>query len=224
VWARTLRAAALAMLGAGVVGAAGCGSGYHATSEGLRLQREDLIATANALSRAQHEVEVEARDTKRAWPLVANGLPRTLGAAASATIATAARQAATVTLPGIFQEARAQALTGPASSLVGDFRQFAALAMRGWQMIEYAVAQQEAGPGATAAFARANVDLYIESVYDGHFGLAQVGKKLIAAYSKLGGASAFGSSLTQADVDGLASSYSEAQLRLHPHDGVKYGS
>ena len=46
--------------------------------------------------------------------------------------------------------------------------------------------------------------LYIESIYDGHFSLAQIGKKLLAGYDKLGGAADFGASLTQAEVDALA--------------------
>ena len=48
--------------------------------------------------------------------------------------------------------------------------------------------QIEHGSPASARFARENVALYIESVYDGHFDLAQIGKKLPAAYRTLGGA------------------------------------
>ena len=66
--------------------------------------------------------------------------------------------------------------------------------------------------------------LYIESVYDAHFGLAQIGKKLLAGYRKLGGQAAFGAALTQGEVDALADAYSEATDRLHPHVGVRLGS
>ncbi len=87
-------------------------------------------------------------------------------------------------------------------------------------MIEHALAVS--GPG--ASFARANAPLYIESVYDGHFGLAQIGKNLVAGYQKLGGPAAFGTALRSAEVARLAAAYSEPAVRLHPHPGVKLGS
>ncbi|HYM45952.1 MAG TPA: hypothetical protein VES65_07305 [Solirubrobacteraceae bacterium] len=77
---------------------------------------------------------------------------------------------------------------------------------------------------AAARFARENVGLYIESVYDGHFDLAQIGKKLHDGYRKLGGPAAFGGSLTPGEVADLADAYSEATARLHPHVGVRLGS
>ena len=76
----------------------------------------------------------------------------------------------------------------------------------------------------SARFARENVALYIESVYDGHFALAQIGKQLLDGYRTLGGQAPFGGTLTQAEVDALASAYSEAADRLHPHVGVRLGS
>ncbi len=54
--------------------------------------------------------------------------------------------------------------------------------------------------------------LYIESVYDAQFGIAQIGKKLLPAYEQLGGEGAFGASLTKAEAEQLAGAYSEAQL------------
>lgn len=203
---------------------AGCGSGSHATAVGLRLQREDLIAAARALSAAQGETATEMRAARAAWPAVANGLPAATSEAERQRIATAVRAAGALKLPGIFQEDRAVGLTGPAAGIYGEFRNFVGLAARGWQMIQYAIEQQRHGTPAAARFARANVGLYIESVYDGHFGLAQIGKKLLAGYQKLGGPSAFGSALGQAEVERLADAYSEARYRLHPHDGVKFGS
>ncbi len=80
-----------------------------------------------------------------------------------------------------------------------------------------AAARRPASPAPTSP-------LYIESVYDGHFGLAQIGKNLLAGYQKLGGPAAFGTALTQAEVARLAAAYSEPAVRLHPHPGVKLGS
>ncbi len=205
-----------------VLAAAGCGSGSRASVEGLRLQREDLIASARALDQASGEVRSETAATKAAWPLVANGLPAAPAAAASARVAAAARASAELKLPPLFGELRAAELTGPASSLAGIFRSFAGLSQHGWQMIGYAFSLGETS--AAARFARANAPLYIESVYDGHFGLAQVGKKLLAGWEKLGGSAAFGASLPRSEVERLAGAYSEQELRLHPHAGVKLGS
>ena len=45
-------------------------------------------------------------------------------------------------------------------------------------MIGAAVYQIEHGTPPRARFARENVPLYIDSVYDAHFGLGQIGKQL----------------------------------------------
>jgi hypothetical protein len=82
----------------------------------------------------------------------------------------------------------------------------------------------EHGSPAAARFARENVALYIESVYDAHFTLAQVGKALLTGYRKLGGPAAFERALSQAEVDALARTYSEPTDRLHPHVAVRLGS
>ena len=76
---------------------------------------------------------------------------------------------------------------------------------------------------AGARFARENVALYIESVYDGHFDLAQIDKHLTDGYRQLGGAGGVREALTQAEVDALGDAYSEASVRLHPHVGVRLG-
>jgi hypothetical protein len=202
---------------------AGCGSGSQATQTGLRLQREDLIATAQALGQAQGEVTREVAATKSAWPLIANGLPVEIAIEDEAKIATAARLALALKLPGVLDEHRSEALTGAGASLAGIFRSFAQLSGRGWQMIQAAYLASRNDTSA-ASFDRANVALYIESVYDAHFGLAQIGKKLLAGYEKLGGPAVFGSALPRAEVERLARDYSEASCRLHPHTGVKLGS
>jgi hypothetical protein len=223
VQAGTLRRAALLLVSGAALSVAGCGSGTHVTPTGLRLQREDLIATAKALGQAQKEVADEVAATKSAWPLVANGLPAELGGEDEAKLATATRLALALKLPGVLDEHRSEGLTGAGASLAGTFRSFAELSGRGWQMIQasYLAARHRTS---AASFDRANVALYIESVYDGHFGLAQIGKKLLAGYEKLGGPAVFGSALPRAEVERLARAYSEASFRLHPHTGVKLGS
>jgi hypothetical protein len=224
---RTLRpitAAALVCLLAAAIAACG-GEGKSTTAAALKLQREDLVAVSRALKDVQAPIAREVAATKAAWPLIANGLPTEItivsrSAQASAATASAAR----LRLPALLGETQARTLTGPASQISGLVRSYALLSARGWKLLDAAFAQVESASPANARFARKNAPLYIESVYDAHFTLAQVGKKLLAGYAKLGGAGDFGNALTQAEVDSLAAAYSEASDRLHPHVGVRLGS
>jgi hypothetical protein len=215
----------LLLLGGLAAGGAGCGGGSEpASSAELRLQRSDLVAFSRALKEIQVPVASEVAATKRAWPLMANGLAGNAVALAPAPIAAAAQSAASITLPVLLQETQVAVLTGPAAPLAGLVRSYILLATRGWRLIGAAIDQIEHGSAASARFARENVALYIESVYDGHFTLAQIGRQLLAGYRMLGGAPAFAGALSQAEVDALASTYSEANDRLHPHVGARLGS
>lgn len=195
------------------------------TPAALKLQREDLIAVSHALKEVQAPIAREVAATKAAWPLIASGLPAeitTVSRSAQAQAATAS--AARLRLPALLGETQARTLTGPASQISGLVRSYALLSARGWKLLDAAFAQVESASPANAHFARKNAPLYIESIYDAHFTLAQIGKKLLAGYEKLGGASDFGNALTQAEVNSLAGAYSEASDRLHPHVGVRLGS
>jgi hypothetical protein len=216
--------AALLLIGGAAAAGAGCGAGQAATPQELRLERADLVAVSRALSGVRRPVAGELAATKAAWPAVANGLPADTTTLSRPAIGTATVQAAAVPVPDLFEESESASLTGPGSSIAALFRAYAGLSSRGWRMIGAAIEQIEHGSPAAASFARANVALYVESVYDAHFSLAQIGKQLAAGYQKLGGPDAFGASLTQAEVDGLARTYSEETDRLHPHPGVRLGS
>lgn len=203
---------------------AGCGSNAKATPQALQLERTDLIAVCRALTAAKPAAVSEVAATKAAWPLIASGIPKDTSTIARPAIQLAVRRAGALRVPGLFDEQQAAVLTGAGSSLAGTFRTYVLLASRGWRLIGAAIEQVEHGSPAAARFARANVALYIESVYDAHFSLAQIGKKLLVVYKNQGGPAAFGSSLTQAEVNSLTATYSEAQDRLYPHAGVKLGS
>jgi hypothetical protein len=169
-------------------------------------------------------VTTEVAATKAAWPLVVGGLAPGTSDVTSPAITLAARRAGALGVPALFEEHEAASLTGPASSIAGLYRESSLLASRGWRLIAAAAEEVEHGSPAAASFARANVALYIESVYDAHFSLAQIGKKLLAGYDKLGGSEELGASLTQEQVNALANTYSEASDRLRPHARVKLGS
>jgi len=223
---RILAAPSWLLCGIVALALAGCGgTSRQSTPAALKLQREDLAAASRALKSVEGPVAAEVAATKSAWPLIANGLPATTSTLSGAgQVKRATEAAARLRLPVLFGEAQARSLTGPASQLAGLFRSYALLSARGWKLLDAGLAQIESGTSAAAHFARENTPLYIESIYDGHFTLAQIGKKLLAAYDKLGGATAFGTALTQAEVDALARNYSEASDRLHPHVAVRVGS
>jgi hypothetical protein len=219
---------ALALMALGFMSVAGvlsgCGAHKAPRPAALRLERADLVAVGRALVRVEGPIGREVAATKLAWPLVVNGLSATVTSSARATIAAAAASAARIRLPALFHEAQAASLTGPSAELAGLVRTYVALVTPGWKLIAAAIDEIEHGSPAAARFARANVGLYIEGVYDGHFTLAQLGKHLLDSYHKLGGPAAFATSLNQQEVDLLVSAYSEASDRLHPHDGVRLGS
>jgi hypothetical protein len=222
---KAVRSAALLILVSGVaVAAGGCGTGATASQAELSLRREDLIAVSRALQSTESSAKQEVAATKVAWPLIVNGLPPSTTTIARARIAAAVGSAARLSAPALFEEAQARAITGPGSPIAGLFRTYSGLATRGWRLVWAAIEQIDHGDPIAARFARENVALYIESIYDAHFSLAQIGKKLRTGYRKLGGQAVFGATLTQGEVDALANTYSEATDRLHPHVGVRLGS
>ena len=210
---------------AGLLALGGCGAaGKASTSPALKLSREDLLAVSHALPPLAGQVAVEVAASRGAWRLIANGLPRSIPASVPPAIAAAAASAGRVIVPAPLREAQTRTLTGPAAEIAGLFGSYALLAARGWRLLGAAVAAIAHAPPAAASFARQNSALYIESIYDAHFTLAQIGKKLRAGYRSLGGAAAFGAALPASQVRALETTYSEASDRLHPHAGVRLGS
>lgn len=155
-----------------------------------------------------------------------DGLPGSARALASirAPIAAAAASAAKIPTPPPLTESQFASLTGPGSPLAGVFRAYLGLVAHGWTQIAAAVGEAQHGTPAAAHFARENVALYIESVYDGQFDLAQIGKQLQRGYRELGGPAAFGGALTQTEVRELEGAYCEATALLRPRARVRLGS
>jgi hypothetical protein len=169
-------------------------------------------------------VQSEVQATKAAWPLIINGLPANIRKLPRAPVRIATERASALQLPSLFEEHHVASLTGPATALAGTFRSYYLLTGRGWRLITAAVDNSEHGSRVAAGFARANVALYSESIYDAHFALEQIGKQMPIDYQRLGGAGAFGASLTPSEVDALARSYSEANDLLKPRARVRLGS
>jgi hypothetical protein len=219
-----VRAAAGALLVAATLAGAGCGKTSSPSPAELALEREDLVFVARALQSVQGESTDEVAATRAAWPQIYAGLADRRAGLYTPQIRNAIETASRLDLPTLFEPRPAASLTGPASGVTGLYRAFSGLAGRGWKMIGAAISQIEHGTPPAARFARDNVALYIDSIYDAHFGLAQIGKQLRAAYTKLGGQDVFGEALSQAEVDALAQAYSEASDRLEPHVQVALGT
>lgn len=174
------------------------------------------------MSRGLRQVETpvhrEVASSRAAWPLISNGLPSTLGPALRSAVTTASATANALPEPSFM--AHAQELTGPASGIAGLYESYDRLAERGWRLTETTITAIAGGTRQVASFARANSPLYIHSIYDSHYNLSLLGQRLTEGYARLGGPSAFGSSLTQAEVDSLASAYSISAARLEPRPGA----
>ncbi len=226
---KALRVAALLLTVSSAAGAggalAGCGSTNRATSPAeAGLEREDLVAVSRDLRQAESSLRREMAATRIAWPLVANGLPTSISATTRVAITNASRTAQAIVVPALMSEAQARSLTGPAAGIASLFEPFQRLTERGWTLTGAAADEIASGTPAAARFARENVALYIDSIYDGHFDAALIGKSLLTGYRKLGGEKAFGATLPQAEVDALARAYSLVTERLQPHPGAKLGS
>ena len=227
---KALRLAAMLLALSGVAGAtavlAGCGGARSSSSTPAaeRLQREDLVAVSHGLRQAERSVGREMAAARIAWPLVANGLPAKIPPGVRPAVSAASAAARGIVLPPLMSKPQARSLTGPAAGIAGLFQSFSGLTERGWTLTGAAADEIESGSPAAARFARENVALYIDAVYDGHFDGGLIGKSLLAGYRKLGGAAGFGATLTQAEVDALAGAYSPAAEQLHPHPGVKLGA
>jgi hypothetical protein len=231
---KALRLAALLLTFGGAAGTvgllAGCGSkgaSSAITPSAERLQRDDLVAVADRLLQAEASARREIAAARIAWPLVAHGLPPKIPSATLTALSTASRAARAIVLPPLLLKPLSRSLTGPAAGIAGLFQSFTGLSERGWTLTTASAGEISSGSPAAARFARENVALYISSVYDGHFVGGLIGKSLLKAYTSLSGpgsTSAFGRSLTLAEVSALARFYSPANLQLHPHSGVLLGA
>jgi hypothetical protein len=200
--------------------ASGCGA-HRPRPAALRVERADLVLLAGMLERRAAPVQAEVAAARAVWPGLAPGLPRAPApsAATRRVIATAAARARAVVLAPLL--VAKGSLTGPAAQIGEYFKSYLLLTQRGWRTLAAAVpVRGRAASAGGRAFLRANAGLYIYCVYDGHYDLSLVGKKLGDAYDKLGGAAAFGRALTPGRVAALEGVYAIGAVRLQPHPGA----
>jgi hypothetical protein len=213
----------LAALGA----LAGCGSSHSSISRReYALERAQFEQVADELREVQAPVHREVATSRSAWPLIYNGLPKRMSARLQYKVKAASDVAGALPAPRFMTQQAT--LTGPASGIAGLYEDYDRLAERGWRLTETTVSGIASGPRSVAEFVRANSPLYIDSIYDGHFDLSLIGKKLLEGYEKIqdlgkekkfadiGG---FGTALTQREVNALAAAYSIPAVRLEPHPG-----
>jgi hypothetical protein len=180
------------------------------------LERADVVLLAHTLQRLQTQTRAEIVPARSVWPALAGGLPRGLPTTLRLRVSAAAHSAGDLELPA-FVSAEG-GLSGPAAKLGGMLKAYVRLTQSGWRYTAAALAAESKSPLLpTTRFLRANSGLYIYSIYDGHYDLSLIGKALQSAYRALGGAPAFGGSLTPTQVQALANAYSIAATRLEPH-------
>jgi hypothetical protein len=174
----------------------------------------------------QGAVRHEVSASRAVWPLIYNGLPKRMSARLQSGVKAASDVAGALPAPSFM--AKQATLTGPASGIAGLYEDYDRLAERGWRLTETGVSGIVSGPISVARFVRANSSLYIDAIYDGHFDLSLIGKKLLDGYKKLqslsrehkfAGIGGLGSALTQREVEALAAAYSIPAVRLQPHPG-----
>jgi hypothetical protein len=218
-------ALALAFGTAGVL--AGCGSGESSISRReYALERAQFEQVADELGEVQGAVHREVATSRAVWPLIYNGLPNRMSARLQGGVKAASEVAGSLPAPRFM--AKRATLTGPASAIAGLYEDYDRLAERGWRLTETGIAGIVSGPVSVERFVRANSALYIDAIYDGHFDLSLIGKKLLEGYEKIkslsgqkkfAGIGGFGASLTQGQVNALAAAYSIPAVRLEPHPG-----
>jgi len=217
-------AIAIVLAFAAALALTGCGKHKVATPGEAKLENEDLVAVTAALAAAAPQVRAEVAAARAAWPAIVDGVKRRPTPATRAKVQLAAQRASEVRLPDLFSEEGATKLTGPAFALAGQFRSFQTLGSRSWRLLDSSLEEIEHGSRAEARFARRNLPLYIESIYDAHFSASEIGKKLLAAYKRLGEARTFGDSLTPSEIQQLAAEYSKERDELSPKERVRLGS
>jgi hypothetical protein len=207
----------LAIVAVGLLAGCGSAASHTPSRRELALQRSQFVSVSEGLRAVEGSVHREVAASRSAWPLIATGLPSTFSGPLREAVAKASAGAKALVEPPFM--AQASKLTGPAAGLAGLYESFSRLAERGWRLTEVTIGAIAGGTPAVASFERENSSLYIDAIYDGHFNLSLVGKSIESAYTRLGGSRAFGSRLTQSEVDALAGAYSIPAVRLEPHPG-----
>jgi hypothetical protein len=221
---------ALALLAGGMLVGCGSGSSDGPSPRELALERSQLVQVSAGLRAAQGAIREEVAASRGAWPSIAPGFPRALSPSLRGAVARASAKAAAIPAPPFLSEPRS--LTGPAAGIAGLYESYERLAPPAWRLTLAGIdtirgAGSAATPSTTvpsaaaastaAQFARGNSTFYIDAIYDAHFNLSLVGKSLLAAYEKLGGAGAFGAKLPAGRLAALAATYSIPAMRLEPH-------
>lgn len=212
---RTAAAAALIAAAAVAVLVLASQPESHTRAE-LALQRSQLAQVSRQLAAIEGPLQREAQASRAAWRSIDGGLPAHPSARLASEVAAASSAAQALPAPA-FLEVRHE-LIGPAERVAALFHEFFVLSQHGWAHVNQAIAALRSGPAAVARFERANAGLYVESIYDAHFSASLIGERVLSSYERLAKeAGRFGSSLTGAEVEGIASAYSPQAVRLTPH-------
>jgi hypothetical protein len=205
---------AVAALVGAAIGFAATRGESHTPAE-LALQRSQLALLSHQLLTLETYVRREAAASRKAWHVLAKGMPRRPTASLAMQASAASAAASAISIPTLV-EARHQ-LIGPAERIASLFHDFVLLSQGGWSHVVQTAASLRNGRKRSAEFERVNAGLYIESIYDGNFDASLIGGHVLDSYERLGAQHAFGRSLTPAEVSSIATAYSPQAELLTPH-------
>ena len=215
-----MRYAALLLLSCAAIAAAGCGVG-----EGTE-RHPSCGSSAKTSSTVAHALQRAQADSRRArsrpprrhgrWWLTA--FPRTRPRSPAHRFSQPLSSAAKLRRAGArFRKDSRRMLTGPGAQLAGLLPELRA--PDGPRLADDRLGDRSDRTrlAAAARFARANVALYIESVYDAHFTLAQIGKRLLGRLQQARRRHRrSGRRSRRRKSDALAAGYSEADRPAAP--------
>ena len=206
----------LALAGCGESGAQGASTSAPALRR-LALERADLATVAHGLLAAEPSIQREVLAARAAWPGIVQGLPLVVSAQSRALMFAGMRRSEEFATPRFISIAGQ--LTGESAATAGLLLSYEQLSQQGWRMTLAAAGHlngHSALPAGTLAFLRTNAALYIGCLYDAHYNLSVIGKKMSAAYAKLGGPMGFGAALPASLMAQIAAFYSPYVARLGP--------
>ena len=203
------------MAAAGLLAGCGSGSSDGPSARDLALERAQFVQVSTGLESALPAVRGEVQASRRAWPSIASGLPQIFSPPLRLAVSQASAQAAALPVPPFLSEPRR--LTGPATGPAGLYQSYERLVRPAWRLTQAGLQAIAGGTPEAAQFVRGNSSFYIDAIYDAHYDLSLVGKSLLAAYEKLGGAGTFGAKLPAGKLAALAAAYSIPAVRLEPH-------
>jgi len=188
----------------------------------VALASADLVAAARLFGNSEPAVEHEVQAARAVWPFIYEGLPAHPSPRLRELLRNADAAAQAIHVSETVPHQLTNPLLEPAAAPIQSLVTFNTLVKQSWAQLR-AGAELSGRPGAQR-FVRENSGLYVGSIYDAHEQLGQTGRKLEDGYRELGGPNEFAGALRSQEIEQLAASYSEQNIRLFPQVAAELGA